>query len=51
MYSAFCQKQREWAIANKVAMRIERKPAQEMQVDYVGDTMEVVDIDLAHFKI
>ena len=45
MYSAFCQKQREWAIANKVAMRIERKPAQEMQVDYVGDTMEVVDVD------
>ena len=45
MYSAFCQKHREWAAANKVAMHIERKPAQEMQVDYVGDTMEVLDID------
>ena len=45
MYSAFCQKHREWAAANKVAMHIERRPAQEMQVDYVGDTMEVVDID------
>ncbi len=45
MYSAFCRKHRDWATANKVAMHIERKPAQEMQVDYVGDTMEVVDID------
>lgn len=45
MYSAFCQKHREWAAANKVVMRIERKPAQEMQVDYVGDTMEVLDPD------
>ncbi|MBQ6491394.1 MAG: IS21 family transposase, partial [Atopobiaceae bacterium] len=45
MYSAFCQKHRVWAASNKVAMHIERKPAQEMQVDYVGDTMEVVDVD------
>ena len=45
MYSAFCQKHRDWAVANKVVMRIERRPAQEMQVDYVGDTMEVLDID------
>lgn len=45
MYSAFCQKHREWAAANKAVMRIERKPAQEMQVDYVGDTMEVLDPD------
>lgn len=45
MYSAFCQKHREWAAANKAVMRIERKPAQEMQVDYVGGTMEVLDPD------
>ena len=45
LYSAFCQKHRAWAAANKVSMRIERKPAQEMQVDYVGDTMEVLDAD------
>ncbi len=32
-------------MANKVAMHIERKPAQEMQVDYVGDTMGVLDLD------
>lgn len=42
MYSAFCQKHREWARAGKAVMHIERKPAQEMQVDYVGDTMQVV---------
>ena len=45
MYSAFCQRHRKWAMANKVAMHIERKPAQEMQVDYVGDTMGVLDLD------
>ena len=45
MYSAFCQKHRKWAAANKVAMHIDRKPAQEMQVDYVGDTMAVLDLD------
>ena len=45
MYSAFCQKHREWAAASSVAMRIEHRPAQEMQVDYVGDTMEVLDAD------
>jgi len=45
MYSAFCQKHRKWAMANKVAMHIERKPAQEMQVDWVGGTMEVLDAD------
>ena len=41
-HSAFCQKHRAWAAANKVSMRIERKPAQEMQVDCIGDTMEVL---------
>lgn len=45
MYSAFCQKQRDWAMANKAAMHIERKPAQEMQIDYVGNTMGVLDVD------
>ena len=45
MYSAFCQKHREWAMSRRATMHIERRPAQEMQVDYVGDTMEVVDVD------
>ena len=45
MYSAFCQKHRTWAASNKAVMHVERKPAQEMQVDYAGDTMAVVDVD------
>ncbi len=45
MYSAFCQKHREWAMVNKAVMRIERKPAQEMQADYAGDAMGVLDLD------
>lgn len=39
MYSAFCQHHRQWAASQKVAMHIEHKPGQEMQVDWVGDTM------------
>ena len=45
MYSAFCSRHKKWARANDAVMHIERKPAIEMQVDYVGDTMEVVDVD------
>lgn len=45
MYSAFCERHRKWAMSHKTAMRIAHKPAERMQVDYVGDTMEVVDMD------
>ena len=45
MYSAFCERHRKWAMSRKTAMRIAHKPAEQMQVDYVGDTMEVVDMD------
>lgn len=45
MYSALCERRRKWAMSRKTAMRIARKPAEQMQVDYVGDTMEVVDMD------
>lgn len=45
MYSAFCERHRKWAMSHKTAMRIAHKPAEQMQVDYVGDTMEVVDMD------
>lgn len=52
MYSAFCQKHRQWALENKVTMHIERKAGAEMQVDWVGDTMEVVDVDSGElFKV
>ena len=45
MYSAFCSRHKKWARASDAVMHIEHKPAIEMQVDYVGDTMEVVDVD------
>lgn len=36
MYSAFCQRHRDWAKSNAITMHIERKPGQEMQVDWSG---------------
>ena len=45
MYSAFCREHREWAQRHDVRMRIEHKPAESIQVDWVGDTGEVIDPD------
>ncbi|MEC4273888.1 IS21 family transposase [Adlercreutzia sp. R25] len=45
MYSAFCDRHRSWAQAHKATMHMTHRPAEQMQVDYAGDTMEVVDID------
>lgn len=45
MYSAFCKRHREWAQRHDVRMRIDHKPAEAIQVDWVGDTAEVVDPD------
>lgn len=45
MYSAFCEHHRKWASSNRLSMHIDRKPAEQIQVDWVGDTMEVVDPD------
>jgi len=45
MYSAFCKAHREWARRHDVRMRVEHRPAETIQVDWVGDTGEVVDPD------
>lgn len=45
MYSAFCMAHREWARRNDVRMHIEHRPAEQIQVDWVGDTGEVIDPD------
>lgn len=45
MYSAFCGEHRKWAQSRDVRMHIEHAPAQEIQVDWVGDTAEVIDPD------
>jgi len=44
-YSAFCHRFRSWAKANQVVMHIERRPAEQMMVDWAGGTMEVLDRD------
>ena len=45
MYSAFCHRYRRRAASNRMSMHIDRKPAEQIQVDWVGDAMEVVDPD------
>lgn len=47
MFTAFCSNHRKWANANRATMHIERRPADEIQVDWVGDTMQVRDPDTA----
>jgi len=45
MYSAFCKEHRKWAQSRDVRMHIEHRPAETIQVDWVGDTGEVIDPD------
>lgn len=45
MYSAFCREYRSWARAHDARMRIEHRPGEAIQVDWVDDTAEVVDPD------
>ena len=45
MYSAFCREYRKWAQAHDIRMRIDHRPAETIQVDWVGDTAEAVDPD------
>ena len=42
-YSAFCSRYRNFAMHTKATMRLERKPAEQMEVDWAGKTMEIVD--------
>lgn len=44
-YSAFCHRYRAWAKTNQVVMHIERKPGEQMMVDWAGVAMEVVGRD------
>jgi len=44
-YSAFCYHYRRWAISNQVVMHIERRPAEQMMVDWCGAVMQTVDRD------
>lgn len=41
MFTAFCDSRRKWSDLNKATMHIDRKPAEQIQVDWVGNTMQV----------
>lgn len=43
MYSQFCDKYRAWAKISKATMRIQHKPGNAMQVDWVGSTIPIYD--------
>ena len=43
MYSAFCKHYRNYMLQTKATMLIERKPGEQMEVDWAGQTMQVVD--------
>jgi transposase len=43
MYTAFCDRYRDYSVKNKATMRIERKPGEQMEVDWAGQTMEIAD--------
>lgn len=44
-YSQFCEIMRKWAKTSKVTMRLEHKPADQIQVDWIGTTLRVTDPD------
>lgn len=44
-YSQFCRILNRWAKDNQLTMHLEHKPGKEMQVDWVGTTLRVVDPD------
>ncbi len=44
-YSQFCDNYKKWAITNEITMHIDRKAAEQIQVDWAGLCSEVVDPD------
>jgi len=43
MYTQFCKHYRDYAVIHKATMHIERKPGEQMEVDWAGQTMERTD--------
>ena len=42
-YSAFCSRYRSYTMHTKATMHLERKPGEQMEVDWAGQTMEIAD--------
>jgi len=43
MYSAFCDRYREYSMKTKATMHLERRPGEQMEVDWAGKTMSLTD--------
>jgi len=43
MYTAFCDRYRDYSVKNKATMHIERRPGEQMEVDWAGKAMEITD--------
>ena len=50
MYSAFCQRHRKWAQRNRITLHIDRRPAEEMQVDWAGKCPAYCDPDTGEIR-
>ena len=45
MYSQFCYHYQQFALKTKVTMHIHRKPGEQIEVDWAGQTASIVDTD------
>ncbi len=43
MYTAFCDRYRDYSVKNRATMHIERRPGEQLEVDWAGATMEIAD--------
>lgn len=43
MYSTFCDRYREHSVKSKATMHIERRPGEQLEVDWAGQSMEITD--------
>ena len=43
MYTQFCKRYRDYAVVHKATMHINRKPGEQMEVDWAGQTMALTD--------
>lgn len=45
MYTQFCKSYREYANVTKATMHIDRKPGEQLEVDWAGQTAKIIDSD------
>jgi transposase len=45
MYTQFCKYYREYANVTKATMHIDRKPGEQLEVDWAGQTAKIIDTD------